>query len=122
VKIRVVIPSNTESGKELAEHFGRAPYFTVVDLDDDGSLIAVNVYPNTGEHSGGMGHAHDNILKYNPHVVIVQGMGPRGIISFQSQNIAVLQANSRSIEDLVKAYSRNELPELTEGCAEAHHR
>jgi predicted Fe-Mo cluster-binding NifX family protein len=122
MKTRVVIPSSTESGKEIADHFGRAPYFTVVDLDDDGFLAAMNVYSNTGEHSGGKGHAHDNILKYNPQVVIVQGMGPRGIISFQTQNIAVLQANSKSIEDLVKAYSRNELLELTEGCAEAHHK
>jgi predicted Fe-Mo cluster-binding NifX family protein len=122
VKTRVVIPTSSQNGKEIADHFGRAPYFTVVDLDDDGTLVAINVYPNTGEHSGGRGHAHDNILKYNPRAVIVQGMGPRGIISFQTQNIAVLQANSRFVEEIIEAYSRNELSELTEGCAEAHHK
>lgn len=122
MKTRVVIPTNTQNGKELADHFGRAPYFTVVDLDDDGNLVAMNVYPNAGEHSGGRGHAHDNILKYSPSAVIVRGMGPRGIMSFQAQNIAILQANSRYVEDLIQAYLRNELPELTEGCAEAHHK
>jgi predicted Fe-Mo cluster-binding NifX family protein len=122
VKTRVVIPTNSQKGEELADHFGRAPYFTIVDLDDDGNVSATEVYPNTGEHSGGSGHAHDNVMKYKPHAVIVQGMGPRGILSFQEQQIAVLQANSKSIAELIRAYSRNELSELTEGCAEAHHR
>jgi predicted Fe-Mo cluster-binding NifX family protein len=82
----------------------------------------MNVHPNTGEHSGGKGHAHDNVLYHNPKAVIVQGMGPRGIMSFQERNIAVLRANSRSVQELIHAYSQNELEELTEGCADAHHK
>lgn len=118
---RLLIPTKDQSGVEVADHFGRAPYFAVVDLDDSGTTIMMKVHPNTGEHSGGQGHAHDNVLKHNPRAVIVQGMGPRGIMSFQSQNIAVLQASSKSVQELVKAFTRNELLELTEGCADAHH-
>jgi predicted Fe-Mo cluster-binding NifX family protein len=43
-------------------------------------------------------------------------------MSFQSKNVAVLRANSSSVEDLVEAYKQNQLEELTEGCAEAHHK
>lgn len=119
---RIVIPAHDMKGSEIADHFGRAPYFAVIDIETDGTTTGVNVYPSTSEHTGGRGHAHDNVLRYQPNVVIVQGMGPRGITSFQSQNIAVLRANSRSIQDLLEAYNRNELEELTEGCADAHHR
>ena len=118
---RILIPTQDSQGTTVADHFGRAPYFTVIDLDDTGKTIEKNTHSNTGEHSGGRGHAHNNVLRYNPKAVIVLGMGPRGIASFQSQNIAVLQAHSRIVEELVQAYSRNELQELTEGCAEAHH-
>lgn len=119
---RLVIPVLNLEGSEVADHFGRAPYFAVVDLDASGTVEELKVYPNTGEHSGGRGHAHNNVLKYQPNVVIVQGMGPRGISSFQSQNIAVLRANGRTIQEIVQAYHHNELDELTEGCADAHHK
>jgi predicted Fe-Mo cluster-binding NifX family protein len=118
---RILIPTQNMEGTEVADHFGRAAYFTVIDLDDNGTTIEMKVHPNIGEHSGGRGHAHTNVQKYQPNAVIVQGMGPRGITSFQSQNIAVLRANSRSIREIVQAYHRNELEELTEGCADAHH-
>jgi predicted Fe-Mo cluster-binding NifX family protein len=108
-------------GNEIADHFGRAPFFAVIDINDESS-IEMNVHPNRGEHSGGKGHAHDNVLSYNPVAIIVLGMGPRGISSFQSKNIAVLRANSRSIQEIIRAFNQRELQELTEGCADAHHR
>ena len=119
---RVLIPTKDMEGTEVSDHFGRAPYFAVIDLDDIGTTIEMKVHPNTGEHSGGRGHAHNNVQKFQPRAVIVQGMGPRGIMSFQTQNIAVLRANSISVPEIVQAYHRNELEELTEGCADAHHK
>ena len=119
---RILIPTQDMEGSEVSEHFGRAPYFAVIDLDDIGTAIEMKIHPNSGEHSGGRGHAHDNVLNFNPRAVIVLGMGPRGIMSFQSKNIAVLRANSGSVQELVQAYNRNELEELTEGCADAHHK
>ena len=119
---RVVIPTDDEHGTEIADHFGRASYFAVVDVDNNGTAITMNVYPNTSEHSGGRGHAHDNILVHSPQAVIVQGMGPRGIMSFQEKHVAVLQANTRSISKLIEAFGQNKLQELTEGCSDAHHK
>ena len=119
---RILIPTQDMNGTEISDHFGRAPYFAVIDLDDNGTTIESKVHPNTGEHSGGRGHAHDNVLYYNPKAIIVLGMGPRGIIGFQSKNIAVLRANSKSVQELIQAFNHNALDELTEGCADAHHK
>ncbi len=119
---RILIPAHDMEGTEVADHFGRAPYFAVIDFDDNETTFEMKVHPNTGEHSGGRGHAHINVQEYQPNAVIAQGMGPRGIASFQSLNIAVLRANSRSIQEIVQAYQKNELEELTEGCADAHHK
>lgn len=119
---RVLIPTQDSEGKMIAAHFGRAPFFVALDIDEHGNTTEIKIYPNTGEHSGGKGHAHDNVLQHHPQAIIVQGMGPRGIMSFQSKNVAVLRANSSSVEDLVRAYTQNQLEELTEGCAEAHHK
>jgi predicted Fe-Mo cluster-binding NifX family protein len=123
LKSRILIPTEDSEGSFVASHFGRAPYFAIFDLDNGGGIVEKYVYPNIGEHSrGGQGHAHDNVIKFQPSAIIVQGMGPRGIASFQRQSIAVLKANSSSVNEIISAYSRNELEELTEGCADAHHK
>ncbi|MCF2137235.1 MAG: NifB/NifX family molybdenum-iron cluster-binding protein [Candidatus Thorarchaeota archaeon] len=116
---RLLIPAEDSSGTRVSNHFGRAPFFALIDIED-GTVVARSVEPNTGEHSGGSGHAHDNVLRYNPHVVIVSAMGPRGLDSFQTVNVAVLRASSDSVDENIDAYLNGELDELTEGCLEAH--
>ena len=120
---RIVVPTIGQQGlnDNLAEHFGRAPYFTAVDLDDNGEVTNVKTVPNSGEHAGGMGHAHDNILDLKPNVIIVYGMGPRGLITFQNAGVSVLRANADTVKEVVAGYKEDKLQVLTEGCADAHH-
>jgi predicted Fe-Mo cluster-binding NifX family protein len=112
-----------ESGlsANVAEHFGRAPYFAVVQLDDNGNVSDVKTVPNVGEHAGGMGQSHDHIVKLKPNAIIVYGMGPRGLTAFQNAGIAVLRAKTNTVAGNVAAYKEDTLQELTEGCHEAHH-
>ena len=120
---RIIVPTTGQEGlnASLAEHFGRAPYFTAVDLNDKGNVTNVKTVPNVGEHAGGMGHAHDNILDLQPNAIIVYGMGPRGLNTFQSAGIAVLRANANTVNEVIVAYKDDKLQELTEGCQESHH-
>ena len=119
---RILIPVDSSDGKRVAPHFGRAPYFAVIDLNDDSIKLNHEVHANTGTHQGGKGHAHDNVLSYNPQVVIVSGMGPRGIRSFQDSGVAVLKADNVSTDRVLESYIAGLLTELTEGCADAHHK
>jgi predicted Fe-Mo cluster-binding NifX family protein len=120
---RIVVPTIGQQGlnDNLAQHFGRAPYFTAVDLDDNGEVTNIKTVSNAGEHAGGMGHAHDNILDLKPNVIIVYGMGPRGLSTFQNAGISVLRANADTVKDVVAAYMNSKLQVLTEGCVDAHH-
>jgi predicted Fe-Mo cluster-binding NifX family protein len=119
---RVIVPVAGQNGLDakLAEHFGRAPYYAVVDIND-GEVVDVKTVANTGEHAGGTGQAHDKILELKPNAIIVYGMGPRGLNTFQDAGVAVLKANSDIVRNVIAAYKDNTLQELTEGCAHAHH-
>jgi predicted Fe-Mo cluster-binding NifX family protein len=105
----------------LAEHFGRTPYFTVVDLKENGDVSNVKAVPNVGEHAGGRGYAHDHIMDLQPNAIIVYGMGPRGLNIFQSAGVAVLKANANIVNEVIAAYKDDKLQELTVGCEHAHH-
>jgi predicted Fe-Mo cluster-binding NifX family protein len=119
---RIVIPVEDENGLEshVAQHFGRAPYFAVVDLEN-GQLTNITIQPNTSEHTGGIGSPHDNLLALKPNAIVVFGMGPRGLQSFQNSNITVLKADSDHVSDIVESFKAGKLAELNTGCEHAHH-
>jgi predicted Fe-Mo cluster-binding NifX family protein len=120
---RIIVPTidQEDLNATLAEHFGRAPYFTVVNLNDNRDVADVKTVPNVGEHAGGMGYTHDHILGLQPNAIIVYGMGPRGLNTFQSAGVAVLRANAKTVGEVIAAYKDDKLQELTEGCQHAHH-
>jgi len=120
---RIVIPVIEDSGLEsrLSEHFGRAPYFMVVEIDSKGEIVNIEAIPNTSEHFGGFGRPPDKILQLRPTALITYGMGPRALSIFQQARVAVLRANASTVREVIEAFKRNELEELTEGCREARH-
>lgn len=124
MSIRLSIPVEDANGlnARLSQHFGRAPYFAVVELDENGTMLNLQMVHNESEHFGGMGLPSENIMRLRPNAVITYGMGPRALSMFQNANIAVLQANVGIVKDIIEAYQRDELVELTEGCQHAKHR
>jgi len=123
MSVRIVIPVVDETGLDarLSEHFGRAPYFAVVELDENGQLVNQRTVPNVGEHFGGSGRRADSILQLRPNAIITYGMGPRGLSIYQSVRVAVLRANANTVREVIAAYNKDELAELTEGCHQARH-
>jgi predicted Fe-Mo cluster-binding NifX family protein len=118
---RIVVPVASQDGlnSHLAEHFGRAPYFAVVDLNDSGEVSKVETASNLPHGTGRMGQPHDVVLGLKPNIIIAYGMGRRGIGSFQSVGIAVLKANANTVNEVITEYKENKLQELTEGCHDA---
>ena len=120
---RIVVPAASQDGLNacLAEHFGRAPYFAVVDLKDSGEVAKVETVANVPHSTGRMGQPHDVVLDLQPNAIIAYGMGRRGIFSFQNAGVAVFRANANTVGEVIAAYKENRLQELTEGCHDARH-
>jgi predicted Fe-Mo cluster-binding NifX family protein len=118
-----IVPAASQDGLNayLAEHFGRAPYFAVVDLNENGEVTNVKTVANVPHSTGRMGQPHDVVLWLQPNAIIVYGMGRRGIFSFQNAGVAVLRANANTVKEVITAYKENKLQELTEGCHDARH-
>jgi predicted Fe-Mo cluster-binding NifX family protein len=120
---RLVIPVEDKSGldAEVSHHFGRAPYFAVIDLDEKGQALSIKTEPNTGEHRGGTGHPHDSLLALKPDVIVAFGMGPGGLHSFQNSGVTVLRAVDATVKATINSFRESKLTELAGGCEHAHH-
>ena len=122
MNVRIVVPVSDKRGidSQLSEHFGRAPYFAIIDLDDEGHVIGKGTTANISEHFGGEGRPPDRILQLQPKALITYGMGPRALRIFQNANVAVLRTKANTVREAITAYNNNELEELTQGCQHAH--
>ncbi|KUK14618.1 MAG: NifB/NifX family molybdenum-iron cluster-binding protein [Synergistetes bacterium] len=120
---RIVVPVLEDKGldSKLSAHFGRSPYFAVVDIDESGEVIDVKVEPNRGEHFGGGRKARDIVLAYKPDSVIVLNIGPGAIAGLREAGVKVFRAKASSLRETVLSYWRGELEELDEACENPRH-
>jgi predicted Fe-Mo cluster-binding NifX family protein len=123
VNVRIVIPVSDDRGidAQLSQHFGRAPFYAIIDLDEEGHVIGKGTIANTSEHFGGVGLPPDRILQLKPKALITYGLGPKALRVFQDAGVAVLRTEANTVKEVVRAYNNNELQELTHGCHQAHH-
>ena len=84
-------------------------------------MVSVKTESNTGEHHGGTGHPHENLLALKPNVIVACGMGPGGLTSFQNAGVNVLKATGTTVKETITQFKAGRLEKLTSGCEHAHH-
>ena len=120
---RIVVPVSDDRGidAQLSQHFGRAPFFAIIDLDEEGHVIGQGTIANTSEHFGGVGLPPDRILQLKPKALVTSGLGSKALRIFQDAGVAVLRTEANTVREVIQAYNNDELQELTHGCHHAHH-
>ncbi len=132
MKIAVV----TEDGKTISQHFGRAPQYVVLNVED-GKVLGRETRQKVGHMdfaaAGHQGHGHGcgcelhgyeagaaekhgamarNILDCT--VLLAGGMGWGAYESLKANNIEPVVTDVKSIDQAVKLYLEGKLPNLME--------
>ena len=105
--MKICIPSMDDQGLEstVSDHFGRAPYFTLVDTETD----QVDIMPNPDCHAGGHGHGqgschHSGHLKARKvDAVVTGGMGRGALAGLNQAGIRVLVASPGTVAEIVRS-------------------
>jgi len=121
IKIAIPIEDLLEENSVICPHFGRAPNFAIVELKENKTLSSISYVKNTAEHFGGQGNAMTVVSDLKPDVVVVKGMGPRGLQAFQSMSVSVMTGDVNTVGEAIAGYTNCRLVELTEGCNEGRH-
>lgn len=112
--VRLVFPISEfdDEYSIISDHFGRAPFYAVVEVSEDGKIVSVEARENTSEHMGGRGLPPELIAGFNPDFMVVKGMGPRAINMFQTRGITVLMCNALSIIEAVQLFLKGKLGDV----------
>jgi len=126
MKIAVI----SENGKTISQHFGRAPFYVVVTVDD-GKVVGKEIRDKTG-HQAFAAHDDDTAPGerhgYSPgaesrhtsmkeaiadcQVLIVGGMGWGAYESMKGSDIEAVVTDVRDVDEAVKLYLEGKLPNL----------
>ena len=108
--MRVAISADTNEGLDsrVGQHFGRCPFFVIVDLKEDQvetSTVIQN--PFYGQHQPGQvpGFVHSQ----NVEVMLAKGMGGRAIQFFEQLGIATATGATGTVRDALARYLAGEL-------------
>jgi predicted Fe-Mo cluster-binding NifX family protein len=110
--MRLCIPTTDNRGLQarLSDHFGSAPYFTLV---DDASGV-VEVLPNGhARHQPGHCDAAKGLEAHRIDAVVCLGVGRRALHSLEQAGIRVFVAVAADVEGAVQAFHAGQLAPLT---------
>ena len=106
--MKVCIPTVGDKGLKdtVGEHFGRVPFYTIVDTETN----EVRALRNTSEHMGGRGYPPEIMSTAGVEVMICSGLGRRAIAMFEQMGIIVYTGARGSVEESIDDWKQNKLP------------
>jgi len=114
--MKVAFPTMGNKGlnDEIAEHFGRAPTYTIIDLETND----VKVIPNTSEHMGGIGYPPELLAGEKVDVLICSGIGRKALSMFQGYKIKVYIAGLKNVNMALQDFLDGKIKEacIDDGC------
>ncbi|MHA1237855.1 MAG: NifB/NifX family molybdenum-iron cluster-binding protein [Candidatus Odinarchaeia archaeon] len=115
--MRIVVSSQSSNGLDspISLTFGRCPYFTAVDVEDN-NIVKVDTVPNTGArafHGAGI-QAAQIVANLGAQVVISGSFGPNAFASLSQLGVKLFSAPpGLTVKDAVLKYLQGQLLEVT---------
>lgn len=103
--MKIAVTAETDQGLDspVAQHFGHAPYFVLVEVEN-GAVTAAEVAANPFAESHQPGQIPDFIHAQGAEVMISGGMGGRAIAFFQEVGVQTATGASGTVDQAVQAY------------------
>jgi len=116
--MRIAVPSADDSGLDapLFDHFGRAPFYVIVDTDT-GSVESIQ---NRSKHMGGTKMPPTFVAEHDVDAALAGHIGRRGIVLFGDQDIDVYRAEEGTVADAVDRLEAGALDQLGPEDGHAH--
>lgn len=110
MKIAVTAESNNGLDSMVAQHFGHAPFFMMVDVEN-GEVVAAQGIANPFAEAHQPGQIPRFIHEQNANVILSGGMGGRAIEFFEQLGIKAATGASGTVRQSLENYLGGKLTE-----------
>jgi predicted Fe-Mo cluster-binding NifX family protein len=92
-------------GDHVSAHFGRCPFFTLIDIED-GKVVQSQRIPNPGHHPGFLPKF---LQEKGVSLIVAGGMGRRAEELFDERNIERITGVSGTVDAAVRSFAEGRL-------------
>ncbi|GAB4477899.1 MAG: NifB/NifX family molybdenum-iron cluster-binding protein [Anaerolineales bacterium] len=117
MKIAVTAEQNQGLESQVAHHFGHAPYFILVDVQE-GDILSVQGIANPYANAHQPGQIPQLIAQLQANVILSGGMGSRAIEFFEQYGIHPATGADGTVREAIEKFLGGKLKEA-EACS--HH-
>jgi len=119
MKIAIPILENKGMDSVISEHFGHAPYFAFIEIEND-EIKSVEIELNPYEDHG-PGEIPRYVKSKGAEIIIVRGIGGRALGFFKEMGIKVVRGAQGKIKDIAKDYIAGNLVDSEYTVKEKYH-
>ena len=117
--MKICVPAmGRELQEPISQHFGRAPYYLIVDQDSGD----IEILENRSEHMGGSGKPPEHIASKGAEIMICSGLGPKAIDMLRSYGIRTYVGAQGSVGEAIQQWREGKLPSADDGNACKEHK
>ena len=112
---KVMVPLKSKEGlkSRISEHFGRAPYFAIIDLSGGDAKVEFIENPRRQGYAPG----EYAVVSGVEYVVIKGGIGVRALQLLRRRGVRVIETSGEVLEDVIEELRAGKLREYVgEGC------
>lgn len=119
--MKIAIPVLENEGKDsiISEHFGHAPYFAFIEIENN-EIKSIEIEANPYEEHG-PGVIPKYVKSKGAEIIIVRGIGGRALGFFNELGIKVIRGAQGSIENIIKDYISGKLVDSEYTVKEKYH-
>jgi predicted Fe-Mo cluster-binding NifX family protein len=110
--MKIAFPTLGNRGLEeqIGEHFGRAPTYTIFDLEKE----EIKIVPNSGIHMGGLLSPPEILAREGVKILICKGLGRKAVERFRSSGIEVYSAgDALNVKEAIDAFRKGNLRKIS---------
>jgi predicted Fe-Mo cluster-binding NifX family protein len=106
---------------EISTHFGKTPYFTILDVENE-EIKTIEIEKIESRHAGGKQTPAEIVIKLNPDVVLCANLGLKAVEMLKENGIKIFVGASGTVENTFKAFINDQLKLANENtvCTDGH--
>jgi len=109
MKIAFSAGSDKALDSPMSHHFGRCPYFTIVNLDEDNKIKETQNVANPFFESHSPGEVPAFIAKQNVDIMISGGMGQKAVDFFTEYGVKVATGATGTVKESLNKFLSGQL-------------
>jgi predicted Fe-Mo cluster-binding NifX family protein len=119
MKIAIPLIENLGKDSRISDHFGRAPYFGLIEYKDNGDYDLEIIENPLVIHQPG---EVPTFMKNNGiNLVIARGMGERGYLILKKFGINVIRGANGTVDEIMKLFKEDKLKDVEFHNHDHHH-